>query len=107
MVYEVYRTLSFKEEMEKLPESEQEKIWNIFNQLKDNPYVGDSLQIKALREKRLGKKRIYYLVYDDLNAVLVVAMSDKKKQQRTIDYILRFINEYRGYLIDLLGDRES
>ena len=66
--------------------------------MKENPYVGDSLQIRALREKRLEEKRIYYLVFDDLNSVLVVAISGKKTQQKTINYILRYINDYRNYI---------
>ena len=71
-------------------------------QPKENPYVGDQLQIKILREKRLEEKRIYYLVFDDLKAVLVVAISDKKTQQETIDRIIRYLKEYRYLLENLL-----
>ena len=72
--------------------------------LKDNPYVGDSLQIRVLREKRLDEKRIYYLIFDDLNAVLFVAISNKKSQQATLDWILRDINKYRDYVKELFKD---
>ena len=71
-------------------------------QPKENPYVGDQLQIKILREKRLEEKRIYYLVFDDLKAVLVVAISDKKTQQETIDRIIGYLKEYRYLLENLL-----
>ena len=102
MTYSVYQTESFRKEMNKLPQEEQGRIKNLFLQLKENPYVGDSLQIKALREKRLLEKRIYYLVFDSLHSVLVVAISDKKSQQKTINYIIKYINDYRNYLKELL-----
>lgn len=87
MIYAVYTTESFDSEIRKLSQEEQRGIQRIFLQLKENPYAGDQLQIKILREKRLEEKRIYYLVFDDLKAVLVAAISDKKAQQKTIDYI--------------------
>lgn len=61
-------------------------------------YVGDQLQIKSLREKRLKNKRIYYLVYNDLKAVLVVAISNKKAQQKTINCILQYLDGYRNHI---------
>lgn len=102
MVYDVYRIEGFKKEEEKLSKDDKYRIQKIYEQLKINPYVGDQLQIKSLREKRLTKKRIYYLVFEDLKAVLVVGMSNKKTQQKTIDNILTFINDYRNYLKKLL-----
>lgn len=47
------------------------------------------------REKRIKKKRIYYLVYDDLKLVLLVATSGKKDQQSTIDHIKHNLYEYK------------
>jgi len=67
-------------------------------QLKENPYVGDQLQYKHLREKRIKEKRVYYLVYDDLLAVLVVAISGKKNQQATINHIIENFDKYKEYL---------
>jgi len=104
MTYLVYTTKNFDKEAGKLSKEEQRRIQNIFFQVKNNPYVGDQLQIKILREKRIREKRIYYLVFDDLKAILFVAISNKKAQQRTIDYILKYINEYRAYLKELLKD---
>jgi len=40
------------------------------------------------------EKRIYYLVYEDLNLVLIVATSDKKEQQATINHIKSQLDEY-------------
>ena len=59
MKYAVYMTDNFRKEMNKISSVEQKKIQNIFIQLKENPYAGNQLQIKILREKRLEEKRIY------------------------------------------------
>ena len=98
MVYVVYTTESFDEETSKLSQDFQNRIKQIFLQLKENPYVGDQLRYRFLREKRLEEKRIYYLVYDDLKAVLVVAISGKKDQQATINHIISWFDKYKIYL---------
>lgn len=99
MKYEVYRTERFDKEAEKLSRDENNRIDKVITrQLEENPYVGDQLQIKILREKRLDEKRIYYLVFDDLKAVLMIAISGKKAQQKIIDFIIENINNYRDYL---------
>lgn len=87
----------------KLSIKEKERIQNIVQQLKENPYVGDQLQIRMLREKRLDEKRIYYVIFEDLKAVLIVAISNKKTQQKTIDLIGSRLNEYRDYLNNILS----
>ena len=56
--------------------------------------MGDSLGYRFFREKRVGGKRVYYLVYEDLKAVLMVAISDKKTQQETIDEIKSRLQDY-------------
>jgi hypothetical protein len=103
MVYAVYTLPSlYQKIIVKLSKMEREEIQRIVLQLTENPFVGDQLQIKFLREKRLREKRLYYLVFEDLQAVLIVAISDKKTQQKIINSILLRINEYRKYLLELL-----
>mgnify|MGYP001560534328 CR=1 FL=1 len=99
MVYEIYTTEKFDREIEKLSNEENKHIENIYRQIEINPYVGDQLQIKVFREKRLKKKRVYYLIFDDLNAILMVGISDKKTQQKEIDFISRNINSFRETVI--------
>jgi len=102
MVYAVYTTESFEKEIKKLPDSDKIIIQKIFLQLKENPYVGDQIQYRFFREKRMSEKRVYYLVYDDLSAVLVVAFGGKKAQQETIDRIIKLFPEFKIYLEKLL-----
>ena len=102
MSYAIYTTKSFDSEITKLPKNDRKRIQKIFLQLKENPYVGDQLQYLHLREKRVREKRVYYLVYDDLQAVLIVVISGKKDQQTTINYIINNFDEYKEYLKKLL-----
>ena len=102
MTYAVYAIEKFNKEMAKFSEEEQRRIKIIFLQLKENPYVGDQIWYRHFREKRLREKRIYYLIYDDLQTVLVVAISDKKTQQETINQIVGYFDEYRFYITNLL-----
>jgi len=103
-MYEVYRTNRFNKETGKLSKEDINRVEKIIFQLKENPYVGDQLQIKSLREKRLNGKRIYYLVFDDLHSILMIATSDKKAQQKIIDFIRDNINLYRDNLKNLIKD---
>jgi len=107
MTYAVYITESFEKEMEKISKSEREILQKIFLQLKNNPYVGDSVRYRFFREKRIREKRVYYLVYDDLNAVLVVAFGGKKPQQDTINEIVKSFPEFREYLKKILEQEKE
>ncbi len=104
MAYAVYTTEVFDKEVEKLPKDDQEIIQKMFLKIRDNPYSSDQLRYRNLREKRIREKRVYFLVYDDLQAVLVVAISGKKDQQATINHIIDYFDEYRIYLERLLNN---
>ena len=103
MIYSVYTTESFEKEIEKLSDSEKKIIKKIYLQLKESPYVGDAIKYRFFREKRLREKRIYYLIYDDLSAVLIVALGGKKAQQETIGEIIKELPEFKKYVKKLLG----
>lgn len=102
MTYAVYTTESFDREVAKLSQGDQEIIQKMFLKIRNNPYVSDQLRYRHLREKRIREKRVYFLVYDNLRAVLLVAISGKKDQQETINHIVNYFDEYRYYLERLL-----
>jgi len=104
MIYAVYTTENFENKIRKLPEADKKIIQKIFLQLKENPYVGDAIRYPFFREKRIREKRIYYLIYDDLSAVLIVAFGGKKEQQKTIEEIIKFLPEFKEYLKKLLNN---
>ncbi len=102
MTYAVYTTESFDKEVEKLPGGNQDIIQKMFFKIRDNPYTSDQLRYRNLREKRIKEKRVYFLVYDDLQAVLIVALGGKKDQHTTINHIVKYFDEYREYLEKLI-----
>jgi mRNA-degrading endonuclease RelE of RelBE toxin-antitoxin system len=102
MAYAVYTTESFDREFNKLRNSDKEVIQKMFLQLKENPNVGDQLRFPFFREKRLREKRVYYLVYEDLSAVLMVAIGGKKAQKETIDNIVNLLPEFKQYMKKIL-----
>jgi len=94
-LYIVYRTSLFNDKLEDFSEGFKRRIDRFEEKLATNPYVGKPLGIRWFREKRLGKHRMYYLIYEDVKAVYVVTLSEKKDQQRTINTIRYFLDEYR------------
>lgn len=104
MGYAVYTTETFDKEVEELDNDKQERIRKLFLQLKDNPFVGDQIRFKFFREKRIDEKRVYYLVYDDLQLVLMVGLSGKKDQKKTINHIAGHFVEFRRYAEKLAND---
>jgi hypothetical protein len=95
-MFAVIGTATYLHEISKWPKPYQEAAAKYPQKLAENPSLGDPLGFPFLREKRIREKRIYYLVYEDLRLVLLVATSGKKDQQRTIDYIKEQLNEFRA-----------
>ncbi len=91
------RVLSTKEfdTWEKLlPKEYQDQITRIISQLKETHDVGKPLGYPFFREKKIGKYRVYFLVYEDVDTVLLITISDKKTQQDTIDKIKENLDYY-------------
>lgn len=95
MKFKVYRTKTFDKDFNKLPKSEQREIEKFEKkQLTENPFVGRPLGLIFFREKKLNNRRIYYLIYEEFVIVLMVAITDKKTQQATIDNIKENLDIY-------------
>ncbi len=84
-MYKVFQLEQFGKELQKLGKNEQYIIDQIVNRLIENSLMGDVLRYPFIREKRMRDKRLYYLIYEEWKAVLIVGISDKKTQQTTID----------------------
>ena len=94
MSYAIYRTEIFSKKLSPFSESFKEQIDDIEEQLKENPYVGKPLGFRWFREKKLDVFRVYYLIYEDLKAVYVITLSGKKDQQKVINTIRLFLDQY-------------
>ena len=94
-MFVVIGTETYLQEIRMWPKRDKEHVRKIQQQLANNPRVGRPLHYPFLREKRVQEKRVYYLVYEDLRLVLLVATSDKKDQQSTIEHIKKQLDDFR------------
>jgi len=100
-MFTVIGTDTYLKEISKWSKDHKEAVDKIPSKLKENPFLGDPLNYKFLRERRVKEKRVYYLIYEDLKLVLLVATSGKKDQQATIDHIKNNLDEFRKVAEDI------
>ena len=100
-MFKVIGTDTYLKEIRKLPKDYQKVAEKIPNQLAENPFSGSQLRYPFLREKKIKEKRVYYLIYEDLELVLLVAVSGKKDQQATIDHIIQYLDEFKKVAEDI------
>ena len=98
----VIGTHTYLKEIDKWPKQDKEAALKIPNQLKESPLVGKPLGYPFLREKKIRERRVYYLIYEDFNLVLLVATSGKKDQQATIDHIKKHLDEFKNVAKDVI-----
>lgn len=102
MHYKVYTTPEFDRLFDELSKDDQLQIDKLTKkELSENPYQGRALGFKFFREKRIKGKRVYFLIYDDYVIVLMVAIGDKKTQQKDISQIKMNREEYLKLAEDL------
>lgn len=94
-MYNVIGTDTYLREIKKWPKTQRVITDKIPARLKSNPNIGKPLAYPFIREIRVREKRVYYLVYDELHLVLLVAVSGKKDQQDTINHIKENLAEFR------------
>ena len=82
--YAIYHSGRFDRELSKFDADFQNHIDKIEEQLKTNPYLGKPLDAKWFREKKHRKYRIYFVVYEEIASVFMLAISEKKDQQKVI-----------------------
>ncbi len=104
--YKIYHSARFDSELSKLDKDFKNRIDKIEDQLVENPYVGDPLNVKWFREKRYNKYRIYFIIYDNLESVFMVAISEKKDQQKVINTI-RLLFDYLKKEIENIIKKED
>lgn len=103
-MFKIYRTKRFETELQRQFSTEEVRQIEKFekNQLKLNPYVGKPLKYPFFREKKVASKRVYYLIYENMTAVLLVGASRKKEQQETINSILRMLEHYNVLIQEMI-----
>jgi mRNA-degrading endonuclease RelE of RelBE toxin-antitoxin system len=98
MKNEILMTNKFRLLFEKLDIDKQNQILKIKTQLESTLLIGKPLNYKWLREKKIKGFRLYFIINFELKRVLFVAFGDKKEQQKIIDKILEFKEDYFLFL---------
>jgi len=86
---------------EALSIKEKEWIKKMIKQLEESSNVGKPLRVDWFREKKFEGNRLFYLIYADLNKVLLVAYGKKKGQQKIIDEIVQNKDKYKKLVENL------
>lgn len=95
MVYEIKMIELFEKKLNLLRINKREDILNRLEKLSINPFIGKPLGYKFLRELKLDKFRVYYLIFENELIVLIITAGDKKDQKDTIKYLRNNIQEFR------------
>lgn len=106
-MFKILLTEEYEKDFSKLSQQEQERVTKILAQLREQGGdVGKPLSgLSFFREKKFDGKRLYYLIYKEFSTVLVVAISNKKAQQATINTILVDLVEYQQYVFNLFKNQ--
>lgn len=102
--YKVFRSVSFQREIVKYDKNIQDRVDKIEDNLEYNSKYGNPLGTEWFRESRFENYRIYYLIYEDLGAIYMVAISGKKDQQKTINTIRLFLEFFREEMERLIRE---
>jgi putative component of toxin-antitoxin plasmid stabilization module len=78
-----------------IPKNLQENVKKQILKLQNNPFKGKPLGFKFLREKKIKKWRIYFLIYEDNLVLYFIDVSNKKLQKTTIKKIKEEFNKYK------------
>lgn len=97
-MFRAFRTDWYEKKFKKLSPNEQERVKNIEQELKKNPYDGKPLGYKFFREKKFNGKRLIFLVYNSYKAIFLITITDKKMQQKVIDLIKANLDIYKEEL---------
>ncbi len=108
MNYKVYHSETFDKQLKKYPKEFHDWLEKIEDQLEEKPsHVGDRLRVPWFREKKHDKFRVYYLIYEDFEAVYLVAISDKKDQQRTINTVFLLLDNFEKEIKELVKNDKT
>ena len=101
--YTVYHSGRFDRELDKFDKEFKLYVDKIKEQLKENPFLGKPLDSKWFREKKHGKYRIYFVFYEEVNSVFMVAISEKKNQEKAIATVKLMFNFFKNEIRKMIG----
>jgi mRNA-degrading endonuclease RelE of RelBE toxin-antitoxin system len=99
MPYRVLATDQYEESLNKIEITEQIRVEKIVSQIAEKgEQVGKPLRFRFFREKKFGGQRLYFLIYAEWYAILLVRISDKKQQPETIEWIIENLDELKRFV---------
>ena len=101
--YKVFLTAAFEKKLAKMDGTFKGWFEKMLEQLAENPFTGKPLGVDWFREKKHGKHRVYYLVYENVKSMYVVNLSEKKDQEVIINSIKLLFDMYKKELDEFLG----
>jgi len=103
-MFRLFTTEEFDQDYAKLDNSDKLRVDKILKQLKEKgDNVGKYLAgLSFFREKKFDGKRLHFLIYNSINTIFVIAISDKKAQQSTINQILQELAKYQYDIFELI-----
>lgn len=105
--YKVYRSETFDKELLKYDKTLQYRVDKIEEKLAENPYYGTPLSVRWFREARFENYRVYYLIYEEFEAVYMVAISGKKDQQKVINTIMLLLGYFKEEIENLVKENSD
>ncbi len=102
MSYKIFHTKRFDKELSKTDKTFQDWVDKIEEKLSENPYTGKPIDVEWFREKKLKNYRVYFIIYEDLKSVYVVALSTKKDQQKIINTIKLLLDVFKEEIQNLV-----
>lgn len=92
MSYIIQETKLFRKQFMKLSKEMRYRFKKQIVHLIENPFsIGKPLQQSWLRELKNGKYRVYYYIHKNNVIVILLALSEKKDQEKIIKAILVMI----------------
>lgn len=96
-MYRVFSFPTYRDQQRQLSRAKQERAYQIEQHCKERP-TGKPLGYLFLREKKLNGERILLLIYEEEKVVLLVMITNKKLQQRDIDFVKNRFEVFRLFV---------
>ena len=103
-MFRVFRSDWYGKKLQKLDKSEIARVVKFEQHLKQEPFSGKPLGYKFFREKKFNGKRLLFLVYEEHSIIFLVTITDKKTQQRDIDFIVSHLQVYKEEIDKIVKD---
>ncbi len=104
-MFDIFRSEWYNSKLDKLDNSEKDKVSKFEQKLKFEPYSGKPLGYIFFRERKFGEKRVLFLVYEEHKAIFLVTITDKKAQQKDIDKIKTNLDNYKTLINKLMIEK--